>query len=88
MPSIHYVNPVSELAVSQESYAQATQDNTFAEQLVQLSIFGYGDPQAARHLLAISRANMGHLLQKEQFWSEVIKQEKDGIKKAFELMKD
>lgn len=88
MPTIVYTNPVAELAGAQESYSQAQQDNTFAEQLVSLSIFGYGDPIAARHKLAISRAHMGHLLQKEQFWTEVIKQEKDGIKKAFELIKD
>ena len=88
MPSIVYTNPVAELAGSQESYSQAQQDNTFAEQLVALSIFGYGDPLAARHQLAISRAHMGHLLQKEQFWTEVIKQEKNSFKSAFDLIKD
>ena len=88
MSVINYVNPVQELAGSQEGYAQAQQDNTFAEQLVALSIYGYGDPLAARNQLAISRAHMGHLLQKEQFWSEVLKQEKESFKKAWELVKD
>ncbi len=84
----NYVNPVSELAGAEESYASAQQDDTFAEQLVALSIFGYGDPLAARHQLAISRAHMGHQLQREQFWTDVVKQEKESFKRAWELIKD
>lgn len=88
MPTIHYVNPISELANAQENVAHAQQDNTFAEQLVQLAVLGYGDPYAARHILAIARAQMGNQLQRESFWFDVIKEEKDSMKKAWELVKD
>ena len=88
MPTIHYVNPVSELANAQEGTAQAQQDDTFAEQLVQLAILGYGDPYAARHVLPIARAQIGNQLQREEFWSGVIKEEKNSMKKAWELIKD
>lgn len=88
MPTITYVNPFSELATAQTGVAQAQQDNSFAEQLVQLAVLGYGDPYAARQILAIARAQMGNQLQKEDFWFNVIKDEKDSIKKAWELIKD
>lgn len=88
MPTIHYVNPIAELAGSQEGVSQAQQDNTFAEQLVQLAVLGYGDPYAARQVLAVARAQMGNQLQREQFWFDVIKEEKDSMKKAWELVKD
>jgi len=88
MPTINYVNPVAELAGAQESVAQAQQDNTFAEHLVQLAVLGYGDPYAARQVLAVARAQMGNLLQREEFWFNVIKEEKESIKKGFELVKD
>ncbi|MBI1858364.1 MAG: hypothetical protein HYR97_04540 [Candidatus Melainabacteria bacterium] len=88
MPTISYVNPFSELASSQEGVAQAQQDNTFAEQMVQLAVLGYGDPYAARQVLAVARAQMGNQLQKEEFWFNVIKDEKESIKKAWELIKD
>ena len=88
MPTISYINPVAELAKAQESVSQAQQDDTFAEQLVQLAIFGYGDPIAARHIEAIARATMGNQLQKESFWLDVVKEEKESFKKSWELMKD
>jgi len=88
MPTINYVNPVAELAGAQESVAQAQQDNTFAEHLVQLAVLGYGDPYAARQVLAVARAQMGNQLQREEFWFNVIKEEKESIKKGFELVKD
>ena len=88
MPTISYVNPVSELATAQEGIAQAQQDNTFAEQLVQLAVLGYGDPYAARHVLSIARAQMGNQAQRETFWFDVIKEEKESMKKAWELIKD
>ncbi|MBI3591673.1 MAG: hypothetical protein HY094_09900 [Candidatus Melainabacteria bacterium] len=88
MPTISYVNPLSELAGSQEGIAQAQQDNTFAEQLTQLAVLGYGDPYAARNILSVARAQMGNQLQREQFWLNVIKEEKDSMKKAWELIKD
>jgi hypothetical protein len=88
MPIINYINPLSELAGAQEGVAQAQQDNTFAEQLIQLAVLGYGDPYAARQVLAIARAQMGQQLQKEEFWFGVIKEEKESMKKAWELVKD
>ena len=88
MPTISYINPMSELAGAQEGVSQAQQDNTFAEQLVQLAVLGYGDPYAARQILAVARAQMGNQLQKEEFWMNVIKEEKDSMKKAWELIKD
>lgn len=88
MPSISYVNPVSELAKAQEGVSQAQQDNTFAEQLVQLAVLGYGDPYAARQILSTARQLMGHQLQKEQFYFEVIKEEKNSMKSAWELIKE
>ena len=88
MPTISYINPLSELAGAQEGVAQAQQDDTFAEQLVQLAILGYGDPYAARHVLAVPSAQMGNQLQKEEFWFNVIKEEKESMKKAWELIKD
>ncbi len=88
MPTINYINPVSELATAQEGSAQAQQDNTFAEQLTQLAILGHGDPYAARQMLAISRAQMGNQLQREAFWFDVIKEEKNSMKKAWELLKE
>ncbi len=88
MPTINYINPVSELASAQEGVAQATQDNTFAEQLTQLAVLGYGDPYAARQILSVARATMGNQAQKEQFWFEVVNQEKSSMKKAWELIKE
>ena len=88
MPTINYVNPVAELAGAQEAEAQAQQDNTFAEQLTQLAVLGYGDPYAARQVLAVSRAQMGNQLQREEFWFNVMKEEKESMKKAWELIKD
>lgn len=88
MPVIHYVNPIAELADAQERVSQAQQDNSFAEQLSQLAVLGYGDPYAARQILAISRATMGNQLQREQFWLDVVKEEKKGMQKAWELLKD
>ena len=88
MPTISYINPLSELAGAQEGVAQAQQDNTFAEQLVSLAVLGYGDPYAARQILAVARAQMGNQLQKEEFWMNVVKEEKDSMKKAWELIKD
>ena len=67
MPSVNFINPVAELASSQQGVAQAQQDNTFAEQLTQLAVLGYGDPYAARQILAVARAQMGNQAQKEQF---------------------
>lgn len=88
MSSISYVNPISELAEAQEGISQAQRDNTFAEQLIQLAVLGYGDPYAARQILAVARAQMGNQAQKEEFWFSAIKSEKDSLKKAWELMKD
>lgn len=88
MPVVSYVNPLSELAGAQSGIAQAQQDNIFAEQLVQLAVLGYGDPYAARHVLAVTRAQIGNQFQREQFWFNVIKEEKDSMKKAWDLVKD
>lgn len=88
MPSISYINPVAELAKAQDGVSSAQQDESFAEHLVQLAIFGYGDPYAARQILATSRALMGNQYQKENFWIDVVKEEKESFKKAWELMKD
>ena len=88
MPTISYINAVAELSRAQEGIASAQQDNSFAEHLVQLAIFGYGDPYAARNILAISRALMGNQMQKENFWMDVVKEEKESFKKAWELIKD
>ena len=88
MPTISYINPLSELAGAQEGVAQAQQDNTFAEQLIQLAVIGYGDPYAARNILSVARSQMGNQLQKESFWFGVIKEEKESMKKAWELIKD
>ena len=88
MPVINFINPMSELATAQEAVSQAQQDNTFAEQLSQLAVLGYGDPYAARQMLAIAKATMGNQLQREQFWLDVVKEEKKGMQKAWELIKD
>jgi hypothetical protein len=88
MPSVNFINPVSELASAQQGVSQAQQDETFAEQLTNLAVLGYGDPYAARQILAVSRAMMGNQAQKEQFWLDVVKQEKEGMKKAWELIKE
>lgn len=88
MPTISYVNPMTELAGAQQGVSQAQQDNLFAEHLVQLAVLGYGDPYAARQALAIARSQMGNQLQREEFWFNVIKEEKQSMKKAWELIKD
>lgn len=88
MPVINFINPMSELANAQEAVSQAQQDNTFAEQLSQLAVLGYGDPYAARQMLAIAKATMGNQSQREQFWLDVVKEEKKGMQKAWELIKD
>jgi len=88
MPSVNFINPVAELATAQQGVSQAQQDETFAEQLTNLAVLGYGDPYAARQILAVSRAMMGNQAQKEQFWLDVVKQEKEGMKKAWELIKE
>lgn len=86
MIPLSYVNPVSELATAQVGYTQAQQDVTFGEQLVALSVFGYGDPVAARHQLYIAMNMAGNQQQNEVFWSEVIKQEKESFKRAWDLV--
>ena len=88
MPVINYINPIAELSSAQEGVSQATQDNTFAEQLTQLATLGYGDPYAARQILSVARATMGNQMQKEQFWMDVVKEEKSSMKKAWELIKE
>ena len=88
MPAINFINPMAELATAQEGVAQAQQDNTFAEQLTQLAVLGYGDPYAARQILSVARATMGNQAQKEQFWMDVVKEEKSSMKKAWELIKE
>lgn len=88
MPVINYINPFAELASAQEGVSQAQQDDTFAEQLTQLATLGYGDPYAARQILSVARATMGNQAQKEQFWFEVVNQEKASMKKAWELIKE
>ena len=88
MLTIGIVNPIAELGKAQEGVAEAQQDNTFAEQLLELSALGYGDPYAARQIAAVARSLMGHRLQKESFWFDVVKEEKESFKKAWELMKD
>ena len=88
MPSVNFINPVAELSSAQQGVSQAQQDETFAEQLTNLAVLGYGDPYAARQILAVSRAMMGNQAQKEQFWLDVVKQEKEGMKKAWELIKE
>ena len=88
MPVINYINPMAELATAQEGISQAQQDNTFAEQLSQLAVLGYGDPYAARQILTVARATMGNQAQREQFWFDVVNQEKSSMKKAWELIKE
>ena len=88
MPVINFVNPMAELATAQEGISQAQQDNTFAEQLTQLAVLGYGDPYAARQILSVARATMGNQAQREQFWFDVVNQEKSSLKKAWELIKE
>ena len=88
MPVINFINPMAELATAQEGVAQAQQDNTFAEQLTQLAVLGYGDPYAARQILSTARATMGNQAQREQFWFDVVNQEKSSMKKAWELIKE
>ena len=88
MPVINYINPMAELATAQEGISQAQQDNTFAEQLTQLAVLGYGDPYAARQILSVARATMGNQAQREQFWFDVVNQEKASLKKAWELIKE
>ena len=88
MPTIATINAVAELAKAQEGVAEAQQDNSFAEQLLELAALGYGDPYAARQVAAIARSLMGQRLQKESFWFDVLKEEKESFKKAWELMKD
>ena len=88
MPVISYVNPLSELATAQAGISQAQQEDTFAEHLVELAIYGYGDPAVARHILAVTRANIGNQRQREDFWINMIKEEKQSMKKAWDLVKD
>lgn len=88
MPVISYINPLTELASAQTSLAQSEQDTTFAEYLVEMSLYGYGDPQAARHIMSIARAQIGYQRQREEFWLNMIKEEKNSMKKAWDLVKD
>ena len=88
MAVINYINPIAQLASAQEGVSQATQDDTFAEQLTLLATPGYGDPYAARQILSVARATMGNQAQKEQFWFDVVKEEKGSMKKAWELIKE
>lgn len=88
MPTIHYVNPVAELADAQTGVAQARSDGTFAEQLVLLAAQGYGDSQAANFALAMARSQIGSQRQREEFWLSQVKDDKDSLKKAWELVKD
>lgn len=88
MPVIHYINPVTELADAQNSISQAEQNASFAHYLVQMSIYGYGDPHAARQVLAVYTTELGHQRLREEFWNTMIKEDKNSMKKAWELVKD
>ena len=84
---IPYVNPAERMADAESLVTQTQADNAFAEQLVQQSILGIGDAQAARHLQATVRQLMGHARVNQQFWLEVAKADKDQYKKSVELIK-
>lgn len=83
-----YVTAVGQLTQSQDSYAQALQDTTFAEYLVSQAILGHGDDLLARGILESARARAGHEQQNEQFWTEVVKNQKKRFQRGFELLKD
>lgn len=88
MQVISYINPLSELTSAQMSISQAEQETAFAQQLAQLSIYGYADPDAARYVASVASATLSNQRQREDFWLNMIKEEKQSMKKAWELIKD
>lgn len=85
--SIPYINPAEKLADANSLVSQSQADNAFAEQLVQQSILGVGDAQAARNLLSTVRQLIGHARLNQEFWLEQAKAEKDSYKKENEMIK-
>lgn len=85
---IDTINPIHQLAGAQGAYSQAQQDVAFGEYLTSQAIFGQGDPNVARQFLSQARAMMGHQLQNEKFWTDVVKENKNRFKRGWELVKD
>lgn len=84
---IPYINPAEKMADANSLISQVQADNAFAEQLMQQAIMGFGDPDAARHLLATTRQMLGEARVNQQFWIEQAKQEKETFKKYNEFLK-
>ena len=53
--SIPFINSAEKMADANTVVSQTQSDNAFAEQLMQQSILGHGDQQAARNLLSTVR---------------------------------
>lgn len=85
--SVPSINPAERMADAEALVEQTQADNAFAEQLMQQSILGIGDAQAARQLLSTVRQLLGHARINQQFWLEVAKTEKETYKKQNELIK-
>ncbi len=84
---VPYINAAEKMAEANTLVSQSQADNSFAEQLLQLSILGHGDQDAARQLLATVRALMGESRVNQEFWNEQAKQDTQSFKKDNELVK-
>lgn len=87
MISVTSINAAAEVAYAHEQYAKAEEENAFATELISKAIAGKGDSIVARHKLQTARIKMGLLTQKEEFWGELVKQELNGYKKSWEMIK-
>ncbi|MFZ4085203.1 MAG: hypothetical protein ACOYK1_06675 [Vampirovibrionia bacterium] len=85
--SVPYVNASERMTEANSLVTQTASDNAFAEQLMQQSILGNGDSEAARQLMGTTRELMGLARINQQFWLEVAKGDKDQYKKEMELIK-
>lgn len=85
--SIPFINSAEKMADANTVVSQTQSDNAFAEQLMQQSILGHGDQQAARNLLSTVRQLMGQARINQEFWVEQAKKDKDSLKKDNELVK-
>ena len=88
MPSVGYINPLEQLARSNMEMNSIQQDNSFALQLMNLAITGYGDSATARYLIAVTANQIGYQRERYNFLVDQVKEDKKSFGKAWDLLKD
>ena len=82
-----FVNAAERLTDAKSLVTQTQADLAFSDMIVQQSILGHGDQQAARQLKSTVSQLVGLARQNEQMWTEIAKGDKDQFKKELEMIK-